>query len=220
MPRPFRKKTALRTIRNATGLSQPQFGSLVGVSGETIEKIENEKLGLSSLLAIKIRAQTGCGLTSNGKGGYALSTRNVNLQPYSHDDFRAHRAARLQHADEDLKGWIDGALGCVEMLFRAADRGGKLYPVASDFETFVSATLESYNLRPALSGLLEGYSPAREDLAEDLARGLSVIPIRTGASFWHNYVPTAKKISRHPAGVKKGSSRPAQERRPGRRRSA
>jgi len=54
MPRPPTYYHPLRNFRSSLGLSQPAFGARIGVSGVTIQQIENGLLPMSVKLALRI----------------------------------------------------------------------------------------------------------------------------------------------------------------------
>ena len=54
MPRAPTYLHPLRAFRNSLGLSQPAFGARVGVSGQTIQQIENGLMEMGMKLAFRI----------------------------------------------------------------------------------------------------------------------------------------------------------------------
>jgi transcriptional regulator with XRE-family HTH domain len=86
----------LKALRKETGLSQPEFAELLGVSFATVQSLELGRLALSLELASRIFNETGCGLRTvekNGKRVPELSfTRSNSDEPYTREWFERWRA--------------------------------------------------------------------------------------------------------------------------------
>lgn len=192
MPRQPKFNHPLRKIRIATGLSQPVFAALIGVSEATVQSIELGRLEMSNELAIKVQIQTGCSLTSTIRNNktvlqvapYAVTT----LKPITHKDYEDHRAT-MQGFDDDLESHLRAAIQCLLLVLRAAHRksGGTYLSIVKDFEYFVANAFESYRLAENLKELLkDNWSKSNVDLA---VRSFPVAPLTTASPFQdHNFL--------------------------------
>ena len=209
----------LRDIRAVTGLNQKQFGQLVGVSGDTIQSIENGRLSMSKNLAIKIRRQTGCSFEritdDKGQEITTISSRKLDdefqMCPYTKKDFDEHRQA-LSAIPEDIGEWVAACKQCLDLLLRAANRrnGGTTLAICEDFQEFAIQTFQNYKLSENLEGLLrEEVLPDYPDMDLKLiTKNFEIIPLRASISV--PQIPTTiskpDKISPNPGGTRKKGS--------------
>lgn len=188
MPRPTKNKSPLREIRRGTGLTQEQFGRLVGASRMLVQKIENGERALTDDLAIRIAQETGCNLQGYSDGGRKrvrvwekvvdpeVARRGkcpVGLRDYSRADFDAHREKMKKEDPARRKRWLDGLLEAARLLLAAAERAGKFDAVAGDLQQLIGRSVVGYQLQSHLEGWLResGISAGAEKaLAENFIR--------------------------------------------------
>lgn len=161
MPRKPKFDHPLRHIRKAANLTQEQFAKLLGISKDTIQSIENDRLKMSSELALKVRHQTGCSLSGEenkeGRTVYKISAYSPHtLKPYTAQDYNEHRELLRQFSEKDFEERVIAAVRCMDLLLRSASRqsNGTVLAILNDFEQFVSKSFETYHLDSHLNGLL------------------------------------------------------------------
>ena len=160
MPRPPRFIHPLRLVRGETNArSQPKFAALIGVSGSTIQAIENGKLALSWKLAQRIERATGADARElmHGSDGRALT---VFGDAYTREFFDqwTHRQEEVKE-DHELADAMAGDIAYwVDVLFRAAAhrKEQKLHLVQHALAEALQVICEEHGLREGVNRIMGG----------------------------------------------------------------
>src|SRR6516225_354535 len=154
MPRPPSVKHPLRTVRNELGMSQAEFGRQFGVSGYSIQQIENGRLPLSPALAAKISLS------------YSLDKRQLlsgedpdrpRLQS-SKIEFKKEHYERLSVVSpEDVDVRIAMLCLIVKLLGDAANEKKRFRNIAAELAETLKAKAQEFGLEDEMISLLAAY---------------------------------------------------------------
>jgi len=210
MPRPPKFQHPLRKIRAIAGLTQIELARLVGVSKETIEKVENDKLSISERLGLKLQLMLGCIVSRHrDKKGRVVFTVEPKLPisgaPYTSSHFQAH-SKRFGSLGEPVSViFPDGAAKATSLIFMAAMKAGKFAALRVEFEQFAMKALGDHQLRDFLEKTLESEGYSRKKAEEILLRmecspleaGLDALPDEAGLEFLNHsqFLPPKQNIS-------------------------
>jgi transcriptional regulator with XRE-family HTH domain len=114
MPLKPKKETALRNLRELTGLSQMFFATHCGVNSGTYQNIELGRQALSWDMARRISAATGVALESDKTGCPVISLKTLSGIPFSHEYFVAWD--KWLHSDLPSDSQFADAMGKVIKL--------------------------------------------------------------------------------------------------------
>jgi transcriptional regulator with XRE-family HTH domain len=151
MPKRPRDMHAVRIVRLATGMSQPRFGKLVGISGALVQAIENGQRPLTRDVADRIGLTTGAE-PKQLLAGFAL---DMKLQPYTDASFRDWRTNYLK--PEQWKGEFDFEQLSPQLkdMFEAAAREGsqQLSLLFLSLRKWMEEHKTKLNLQPHIDGV-------------------------------------------------------------------
>jgi len=169
-------------VRKAIGLTQPEMAALLGVSRDTVQKIERNELKLSRDLASKYRLATGCDLREGGEGEAELEICATSAgKPLTKETFALHRFV-VRAELGGLEERIQVINSSVELLVRAAEYSGIQGELERQLEVMMMKAVHGHQLKDALLAVLKGqYSPINAaDAPEDIVEGMGVAPIQAG----------------------------------------
>lgn len=118
------KRSALATIRTATGMTARQFGTLCGVSDALVILMENGKRAISAKVATSVMAATGADADALRKG----RARDILGRPYTKTSYAGWCGAGAQ--DQVVDAFADRAAEMVRALVLASgsDSSGQRQP--------------------------------------------------------------------------------------------
>jgi transcriptional regulator with XRE-family HTH domain len=181
MPRQPSFKHPLRTVRNRLGMSQAEFGRQFGVSGYTIQQIENGRLPLPPALAANISLSYGLDKKQllNGE-----DPEHPRLQS-SKIEFRKEHYERLSRVRlDEVKDRLDMLCLIVKLLGDAANEKQRFRNIAAELAETLKAKAQQFGLEDEMLSLLAAYGfyPRHPDHTRQLYDML----------FGSAYVPVAK----------------------------
>jgi transcriptional regulator with XRE-family HTH domain len=118
MPRPARQKSPIRDLRAIIGKSQREFARSLGISPSALKRIENNDLGLSRKVALKIQLETA--IDRRCLKGNLRTLRNVRGEQYTKEFYKAwkeHYSWQDEHMVKHLTGLLNSAM---ETLLQAS----------------------------------------------------------------------------------------------------
>jgi transcriptional regulator with XRE-family HTH domain len=154
MPRPASKAHVLRTTRHLLGLSQVALAKHVGLSPDTIKRIENHSLSMSEDVAARISGYTGVDegqLLQNSRPSEPL---NIWQEPFSEAWFKEVYTAEV--SKESVSFW----LRCLDFTVRrvvdtcASEKPRAVHSLIAAFFSSVGKISDEYKLRPKAQHLL------------------------------------------------------------------
>lgn len=164
MPRQPSVKHPLRTARVIFGLNQAEFGKAVGVSGHSIQGIENGRLDISHLLARKISMIYKLDPEQIYSGEDPDHPRFVNGMPVTKEGFEKLRKRPAQRVDD----WIRGLGSVVKILGEAANEEGMFLPLVFDLKITLKNKMQEFGLEDATRSIRAAYGkdPKNSDACE------------------------------------------------------
>lgn len=184
MARPPSILSQARKLREAIGLNQSEMAELLGISRQTIEKLENRKLKLSRPMAYKYLRVTGCDLrqgdTEKGEGELEVEATTEGGRPYTEGIFVSHQESIKLLMEEQASDRISSLTAVLIQLLEAARKKGTLLGVSEDVERFLAETFHLHGLESAVSEHLEEERGMSRSEAQNLARRVGVLPFQAG----------------------------------------
>jgi transcriptional regulator with XRE-family HTH domain len=179
MPRPPSVKHPLRTARLILGLSQPEFGAKVGVSGVTIQQIENHVMKMSLGLAQKISIAYGLDpdqLMTGARPMHPMFSKFVGEEgvPFTREGYEALRKGSPRDLERrNIDSHVSNFTFALQALLDAANHGRMLGPFSNALTRQLSTLVDEFGLRGRLEELFKHYGadPDRRDFNTILFRG-------------------------------------------------
>lgn len=135
MPK-FPSSARLRTLREITGLTRPQFANRCGININSLKYSELDERPLNETSAIKIARATGVALAwLRAEDGHAMRPFTPLLQPYTAETYKAlvnrrmHRATSQRtplHSDVDRRGDVEWCFDRLSELLQSAYEADQL----------------------------------------------------------------------------------------------
>jgi len=175
MPRPPRILKPSRKIREALGLNQSEMGELLGVSRNTVVKLENGQMKMPRTLAYRYRTVTGCDLRVGEPSNEAEDILEVmptmKGMPYTRDLYDAFCFAYRQ--PEFLEKVEEEMQIKVGLLLDRSQIAGVAKELAGSFAEFFSEMIRRYDLGEDLDAMFSNpLSVAQEDTNLDSGNSL------------------------------------------------
>lgn len=142
----------MRLVRKAIGKTQPQFGRMIGVSGETIKSIEIGRIKISRELSLRVRFTTGIDLDkARIRPNGCLYERGELL---SEETIRAHAKAMTEHARGRVqqlasRELFEAVTIDITAMLNASINTNKLPLVIASLYAWLALTLEQFGLKAA-----------------------------------------------------------------------
>jgi transcriptional regulator with XRE-family HTH domain len=175
MPRPPSVSHPLRTARRILGLSQPQFGAQVGVSGVTIQQIENRVMEMSRGLAQKISITYGLDPDQLMAGRDAQNPQFTDGTIFNRQEYESRKKGPR---DVDDRKTVDSHVAnfgfAMELLLDAANETRRYGPFRNALQKRLSDLIQEFELRGAVEKILKDYGAdpiERYDFETTLFRG-------------------------------------------------
>jgi transcriptional regulator with XRE-family HTH domain len=153
MPRKPKTRTAVRLVREATGMTMKEFAAFLGLNLNTYQSLELGRLELGPERAYEIRRATGAKVF-NPRATVVLDHENRPYTKKSFDKWHGPKSKRPdanatgQQRTQQLAGWI-------EVLMEAAERSGNLDAVFLRIAERVTAIREEFGLETETTKLLK-----------------------------------------------------------------
>jgi DNA-binding XRE family transcriptional regulator len=166
MPRQPSVKHPLRTARVILGLSQAEFGKAVGVSGYSIQQIENGRLAISYPLARKISRIYRLDPEQVFRGEDPDHPRLLNGAAFTKEGSEELRKIPAQRVDD----WIKGLGSVVKILGESANEEASFLPFVIDLAITLKVKMLEFRLEDKALSLrtLYGKDPNNSDLCESI----------------------------------------------------
>ena len=191
-------------MRKAANLTQPQLATKVGVTVDTIKRIENGTLTMSEKIAFKLRAELGCPVVRTADVGGNPAWTVSNIKPrrtdptslYTLADFKAHQQTlKALSSDADtLRGHLAAAL---LMLLKGAERAGRLGALRIDIRDQLARWTDGYEIDAHVGGWLRDQGIGRNE-SGDLVGLLKADPVQAGRMY-RRIVREAAMVAREAA---------------------
>jgi DNA-binding XRE family transcriptional regulator len=164
MPRQPSVQHPLRTARVILGLNQAEFGKAVGVSGHSIQGIENGRLAISYPLARKISLIYRLDPQQIFNGEDPDHPRLLNGRAFTKESFEEFRKKPAQRVDD----WVKGLGSVVKILGEAANEEGKFLPLAIDLAMTLKGKMLEFGLEDRTRSIraIYGKDPKNADPCE------------------------------------------------------
>src|SRR6266481_870051 len=170
-----RPQNGLAIVRHATGLSQQQFATRLGISKATVENIELNRAPLTPELQEAIGVLTGVvpsTLVSDSGRPRAL---DFNQKPYSAKSWQAWQETELENQDAEML--IKMSLDYLTVLLNAALKtsGGQQSPhafrsVLMNLNRFIFSEIERQNLATRIETLFTTHMAPSPQFGETTVR--------------------------------------------------
>jgi DNA-binding XRE family transcriptional regulator len=173
MPRPPSISHPLRTARRILGLSQPQFGAQVGVSGITIQQIENHVMKMSPGLAQKIAITFGLDSDQLLAAVEPKRPRFFDGDTFTREGYEARKMGPRDFERKYVDPHVSNFTFTLEALLDAANETRHYGPFSTALTKRLSVLVEEFGLRGPLEEIFKAYGadPARRDFDTTLFRG-------------------------------------------------
>jgi len=190
MPRSPSNNHPLRNVRRIADLTQAQLAKRIGVTTETIQKIENGKLSMSYEIATRLCFQLGCDMTreisSEGKDVWSVSDQVTATDgsdvPYTFMNYLEQESKHREYGKKEVDACHEGLASALLLVLRGAARAGKLLSLTYVIERALIEGINDFGLSAHLAGWLqeEGLSPNR---AQHLVEFLQWSPVKAGFNY-------------------------------------
>jgi len=164
MPRPASKTHVLRTTRKILGLSQADLGKKVGLSSETIKRIENHSLAMSKDAASRIAAYTGVNKEQLLQNSGPTKPQNRWGEPFSKTWFENdHHTAEV--TKETIDYYIRFIVFQVQMALDACSsvQPKAVHSLIGAIVSAVADLTDRYKLRAEVGRLTEKFFVLKAD---------------------------------------------------------
>ena len=189
MPRKKSVDHPLWRIRESVPITQVELGRRLGVSGSTLQKVENGETPMNEELCRRAALYFGCQVVYDfdPETGDEFWTLDDHLPrpegtwtSYTLEDFRAHQKSLSGIAPDNLSVSESGLAAAVQLLLRAAEKAGLLSSVECALEKKLVEVVKKFKLQPHVAGYLRDECDYPADLAEKASAKLTSSIILSG----------------------------------------
>jgi transcriptional regulator with XRE-family HTH domain len=158
MPRAPSVSHPLRTARRILGLSQPAFGAQVGVSGITIQQVENQVMQMSRSLAQKISITYGLDPDQLMAGREAQKPRFTDGTVFSRQEYERRKAGPRDVDDrKTVDEHVSNFTFALEALLDAANETRRYGPFQNALQKRLRDLAQEFELHGALEKIFKDY---------------------------------------------------------------
>jgi transcriptional regulator with XRE-family HTH domain len=158
MPRPPSIEHPLRTARRILGLSQPRFGAQVGVSGVTIQQIENHVMKISDSLAQKIAIVWGLSSEQLMTGNDPKRPRFSDGTLFTREDYESRKAGPRDIDRKFVDIHVKNFTFALEALLDAANEARRYGPFNTALTKRLRTLVEEFGLGGPLEEIFKDYA--------------------------------------------------------------